>query len=116
MTGEAEPLYAIRPLERGDHAFVVSTWALSSAHRAERPWWHPSEPKWLSATRRLANLCVQNARIVVLCSPDVPSAVMGWACARDGHVLHAYVRPAVRATHLGRDWSRRLIEAATEAE
>jgi hypothetical protein len=106
------PLYAIRVAERGDHAFIATTWALS-ADDAPVPWWTARKPR-LSATRALANMCVQHARVVVLCSPELPSAVMGWACAVSGHVLHAYVRPAVRSTHLGRDWSARLLDAAKE--
>jgi hypothetical protein len=112
--------FALRPLRHDDRAFVASTWAFDTSQRSAVPWWYGAtrarEGAWLSALRAHAGMAFEAARWSVLCSPDMPSVIMGWACARDGHVIAAYVRPRIRETRIGREWAEKMLAAAKEAK
>lgn len=107
--------FALRAYDdRGDAAFVTTTWVLSSADAQTRPWWERSHGDWLSALRASAAHACRTMTVVVLCSPTMPGAIMGWACATRGRIAHAYVRPVLRTTEVGRRWSARLLERARQ--
>lgn len=99
---------SLRPMREGDVAYVVSTWAQS----LDAPYWMARDA-YRSNMRRSASAIIGHAaRVVVLCSSDHESTILGWACGDDGVVHYAYVRPALRSGAAGRAWVEKLIAAA----
>lgn len=109
MSGE----FQVRAAVPDDLRFVESTLIRGTP----KPDWFPgSMSEWQSTLRGMPRrmLDMGGARLWVLCSPDMPSAIMAWSIELDGHVLHAYFRPELRFGRTTRFWRRRLVGLENE--
>lgn len=96
---------AIRDYISQDRSFVVSTWLKSHQENAKvaRPIFKENHEKIIAVL-----LARPEVSIKVACSPEMKSALCGWACG-EGELLHyAYVPHTLRNMGL----ARHLIEAA----
>lgn len=100
---DGEPI-AIRQSVEDDLRFVMQTWVRSykSTSRINETIYDKEHPELI---KRI--LSDAKTRLVVACSPDVESAIHGWACGDARGLHYVYVPMAFR----GRGVARELIQA-----
>lgn len=96
--------FAIRDSEPGDIAYVARTWRRTYRPIAK----FNNREVYDKGQNALIDKLIADGRLVIACDPEMPSVIIGWACAK-GHLLHyAFVRDGFQ----GKGVARQLIKVA----
>lgn len=95
---------AVRAFTEGDRGFVFDSWVRSYKPNAKIG----SSEAYERGQRALIGALLKSCRVLIACTSDAPTAILGWACGdpERSHLHYAFVRQELRNVGL----ARRLIE------
>ena len=99
----------LRPAERGDYGFVISTLLESVRHSGL------GYPFKGNAWRVLAETFAKSQTCWVACAADAPTTLVGWATGTLGERTYVYVSRGARHHGLGEALSQAVASASERA-
>lgn len=101
---------AIRAMEPGDRAFILSTWLRSAKDKSRLP-----RDRFFRLMRPQVEADIENGIVVVACDAKTRSTIYAWAAFRDGVLRWAYVAFGLRGQGLLKYIKESYAEAESEA-